>query len=399
MHVIILFFVVLSTALAAAEWPQWRGPARDGVSSETGLLAAWPKGGPRLIWRVTGLGEGYSSLAVAGGRVFTQGQRGSRQFVMAFDASSGARVWEAAIGGVFSESQGNGPRATPTVDGLHLYALAADGGLACLEAASGRVVWSFNILQKFGGRNIPWGISESPLVDGDRVIVTPGGRGASLVALNKHDGSLVWRSGNEQPGYSSAVVAETGGVRQIVALTGEAAVGVRADNGQALWRYPRVSNDTANIATPIVRDGLAFVSTDYGTGGALLKLGAQGVTEVYFTGNMKNHYSSSVLVGDVLYGFNGSILTAMRFGTGEVLWRDRSVGKGSVIYAEQRLYVLSEDGALALVEARPNRYVEVSRFDIPAGRYPTWTPPAIANGVMYVREQDQLFAFDIRAQP
>jgi outer membrane protein assembly factor BamB len=284
------------------------------------------------------------------------------------------------------------------VDGPRLYALAADGGLACLETASGRVVWSVNILQKFGGRNIPWGLSESPLVDGDRVIVTPGGRGASLVALNKHDGSLVWRSGNEQPGYSSAVVAETGGVRQIVALTGDAAVGVRADNGQALWRYARVSNDTANIATPIVRDGLAFVSTDYGTGGALLKLGAQGVTEVYFTSSMKNHYSSSVLVGDVLYGFNGSILTAMRFGTGDVLWRDRSVGKGSVIYAEQRLYVLSEDGVLALVEARPDRYVEVSRFEIPTGRYPTWALPAIANGVMYVREQDHLFAFDIRAK-
>jgi outer membrane protein assembly factor BamB len=397
MRIALAALLCSTVTLTAADWPQWRGPARDGLSSETGLLAAWPKDGPRMIWRATGLGEGYSSLAIAAGRVFTQGQRNARQYVMAFNAATGAPVWEAAIGSAFSESQGNGPRGTPTVDGTRVYALAADGGLACLDAASGRAIWSLNVLQTYGGRNPPWGISESPLVDGDRLIVAPGGRGASIVALNKHNGSLVWRTGNEQPGYSSAVVAETGGVRQIVALTGEAAVGVRADTGQSLWRYARVSNDTANIATPIVRDGMAFVSTDYGTGAALLKLGGQGVSEVYFTRDMRNHYSTSVLVGDTLYGFSGSTLTAMRFATGEVLWRHRSVGKGSVIHADQHLYVLSEDGALALVEARPDKYVEVSRFDIPRGRYPTWTPPAIANGVLYVREQDRLFAFDIRA--
>jgi outer membrane protein assembly factor BamB len=265
----------------------------------------------------------------------------------------------------------------------------------CLDAASGKSRWAQNIVQKYGGSVIPWGMSESPLVDGDRLIVTPGGRGASMVALNKMDGTLLWRSGGDIAGYASPIVADIGDVRQIVTLTGEAAVGVRADTGQQLWRYTKVSNSTANIATPIVHNGHVFVSTDYDTGAALLRIDAKGASEVYFTRGMQNHYSTSVIVGDVLYGFSDSILVAMQFETGKVLWRHRSVGKGSLIYADKHLYVLSEDGNIALVEARPDQYREVSRFAIPAGRYPTWAPPVIANGRMYVREQDQLMAFDI----
>jgi outer membrane protein assembly factor BamB len=383
----------------AADWPQWRGPNRDGRSAETGLLAPWPPDGPPLVWRSTGLGEGYASLAVARGRVFTQGQRGSQQMVMAFDVKTGGKLWETPIAArAFRESRGNGPRGTPTVDGERLYAMAADGTLAALDVATGQVIWSQNVVQKFGGVMIPWAFSESPLVDGDRLIVMPGGRGASLVSLNKMDGALQWKAGNDQAGYSSAVIAEAEGVRQVVALSGESAFGVRVDNGQVLWRYDRVSNDTANIATPIVRDGYAFLSTNYDTGAALLKLGAQGASEVYFTREMMNHYSTSVLIDDVLYGFSNSILTAMRFRTGQVLWRHRSVGKGSLIAADKFLYVLSEDGVLGLVEARSDRYREVSRFEIPSGQYPTWAPPVVADGRLYVREQDRLLAFDISAR-
>jgi outer membrane protein assembly factor BamB len=385
-----------SGAPSRGEWPQWLGPARNGVSADTGLLTAWPPGGPRAVWTATGLGEGYSSAAVAGGRLYTQGQRGSRQYVIALDLKAGTKTWETASGGVFSESRGNGPRGTPTVDGARVYAMSADGVLACLDAATGKIIWTQNVLRTYGGSIPPWGISESPLVDGDRVIVMPGGRGASLVALNKADGSLLWKSGNDSAGYSSAVIGEFGGVRQVVALNADAAVGVRADTGQQLWRYTRVSNRTANIATPIVHDGRVFVSTEYESGGALLKPGAQGVSEVYYTRNLRNHYSTSVLVDDVLYGFNSSILTAIRFGTGEVLWRDRSVGKGSLAYADKHLYVLSEDGQMALVEARPNQYREVSRFAIRQSRYPTWAPPVIADGRLYIRNQDSLTAFDIR---
>ena len=392
------FVAVLSATTFAADWPQWRGPNRDGLSAETGLLASWPAGGPRVLWRATGLGEGYSSMSVAGGRVYTQGQSGAQEFVIAFDVKTGARVWITPTGRTFRESRGNGPRGTPTIDGDRLYAMAADGTVVCLEAASGKMIWSQNVVEKYGGSIIPWGMSESPLVDGTRLIVAPGGRGASVVALNKADGTLVWKAGSDQAGYASAVVADIAGVRQIITLTGESALGVRADNGQVLWRYTKVANNTANIATPIVSDGFAFFSTSYDTGGALLKIEPRGASEVYFTRRMKNHYSTSVLVGDVLYGFDDSILTAMRFKTGDVLWRDRSVGKGSVVYADKHLYVLSEDGAVALVEARPDQYREVSRFDIPSGRYPTWAPPVVADGRLYVREQDRLMAFDILAR-
>ena len=392
-----LAFLVIwaSATVFGADWPQWRGPNRDGISTETGLLTSWPAGGPHMEWRATGLGEGYSTVAVAGGRVFTQGQSGNQEFVIALDAKTGSRVWLTATGRSFRESRGNGPRGTPTIDGDRLYAMAADGLLLCLETATGKSIWSQNVLQKFGGSQIPWGISESPLIDGPHVIVAPGGRGASVVALNKNDGALVWKAGNDQAGYASAVTADVGGVRQIITLMSDAALGVRADDGQVLWRYTKVANNTANIATPIVSDGHVFLSTSYDTGGALLRLDAKGATEVYFTRRMKNHYSTSVLVGDVLYGYDDSMLTAMRFKTGDVLWRHRSVGKGSVLYADKHLYVLGEDGTVGLVEAREDQYREISRFEIPAGRYPTWAPPVIANGRMYIREQDNLLAFDI----
>ena len=396
---ILLCFLIVSAAPRAADWPQWRGPNRDGISSETGLVAAWPPAGPRLVWRATGLGEGYASIAVARGRLYTQGQRGSQQFVMAFDVKTGSKLWETPTSArSFRESRGNGPRGTPTVDGDRLYAMAADGTLASLDAATGKVIWSQNVVQKYGGAMIEWAFSESPLVDGDRLIVMPGGRGASLVSLNKLDGTLQWKAGSDQAGYSSTILAEVEGVRQVVALSGESAFGVRVDNGQVLWRYDRVSNSTANIATPIVHDGHVFLSTDYGTGGALLKLGARGASEVYFTREMMNHYSTSVLVGDVLYGFSNSILTAMRFRTGQVLWRHRSVGKGSLVFADKFLYVLSEEGVLGLVEARPDQYREVSRFEIPSGQFLTWAPPTVADGRLYVREQDRLMCFDIGAR-
>jgi outer membrane protein assembly factor BamB len=394
---ILLLAAASCLTVDAAEWPQWRGVNRDGKTSETGLLASWPPGGPPVVWSSAGLGEGYASIAAAGGRVFTQGQRGSRQYVMAFDVKTGAKAWETATGGEFDESRGNGPRGTPTVDGARLYAMAADGTLACLDTATGKAVWTQNVLRVFGGVLPPWGMSESPLVDGNRLIVAPGGRGASVVALNKADGSLIWKSGNDAAGYSSAVAGDIAGLRQIVALTSQGVVGVRADTGQPLWRYTKVSNETANIATPILHDGHVFASTEYESGGALLKPGADGVSEIYYTRNMRNHYSTSVLVDDVLYGFNSSILTAMRFRTGEVLWRHRSVGKGSLVYADKHLYVLGEDGALALVAASPDAYREISRFEVPASRYPAWAPPAIADGRLYIRNQDRLTAYNISA--
>ena len=237
-------------------------------------------------------------------------------------------------------------------------------------------------------------------MDGDRVIVTPGGRGAAVVALNKATGDLLWKSQNDGAGYSSAIPFDAGGTRGLAILTSDAAIGLDMQNGGLLWRYARVANDVANAATPIVHNGHVFVSSDYGTGAALLKLtpegGAVKAAEVYFNRDMRNHYTTSVLVGDHVYGFSSAILTAMNFMTGKVAWSNRSVGKGNCIYAEGRLYCLGEDGAAGLIDPTPAGYKEVSRFQIPRGRNPTWTPPAVADGKLYLREQDNLYCYNIK---
>jgi outer membrane protein assembly factor BamB len=384
------------TVTWAADWPQWRGPNRDGVSPETSLLDSWPKGGPPLVWKTHGLGEGYASPAVSSGHLYIQGQQGDEEFVLALDSNTGKQLWRAQTGRQFRESRGYGPRGTPSVDGDRLYTLAADGMLVCLETATGKRVWGFNIVDRFHGQILHWGISESPLVDGDRVIVTPGGAGAAVVALDKMNGKVLWTSQSDQAGYSSPVAFDAAGSRNVVVFTGDAAIGLDFNSGRLLWRYERVANRTADIATPIVHDGQVFLSSDYGTGCALLKVSTDGASEVYFNREMRNHYSTSVLVGDYLYGFSSSILTAMKFQTGEVAWRDRSVGKGSLIYADRHLYCLGEEGVVGLVEATPAGYREKSRFEIPKGGFPTWSQPVIADGKLYLREQDNLYCYNIK---
>jgi outer membrane protein assembly factor BamB len=393
-----VFIILLAGALgaSAADWPQWRGPNRDGISAETGLLAEWPSGGPPVVWKTQGLGEGYSSLAIAGGKIYTQGQRGRQEYILALDVKTGKKLWETPTSRDYRNDRGDGPRGTPTLDGERLYAMTGDGVLVCLDAATGKIIWSQNIAQKYGGEIPNWGYSESPLIDGGRLIVMPGGRGASVVSLSKTDGSLQWKAGSDRAGYSSAIVVNVGGVRQVIALSGESALGVEEDNGELLWRYKKVSNSTANIATPIYRDGEAFLSSAYGTGCALLKLGPKTMSEVYFSGEMRNHYSTSVLVGDYLYGYSDSVLTAMQFATGKVAWKNRSVGKGSVVYADKRLYLLGEDGVVGLAQATPDAYKEISRFSISKGGLPTWSPPVIADGKLYLRDQDNLTSYDIK---
>jgi outer membrane protein assembly factor BamB len=383
------------------DWPQWRGPNRDGHSPETGLLKSWPAGGPPQAWRATGAGEGYSSFAVANGRLYTLGARGGREHVMAFDAASGKRLWEAAHGNRFENDRGGGPRGTPTVDGNIVYAFGASGDLSALDAASGKINWTVNVLSKFGGSNINWGLSESPLVLADRILVNAGG---PIVALKKTDGSQIWKSNASEPaGYSSAVLHEAGGIREAIFFTHTRVVGVDVNSGKQLWSYDRVANNVANIATPIVRENKVFVSSDYGTGCALLELtaGRGGIQarEVYFNRDMRNHHASSVLVGDHLYGFSGAILTAMQFDTGAVAWRDRSVGKGSLVFADQRLYLYGEDGTVGLAEARPDAYREHGRFRLTGtSNRPQWSHPVVSGGKLFLRDQDVIYAYDIRAK-
>lgn len=389
-----------AAAQTGGDWPQWRGANRDGISKETGLLKQWPTDGPPLLWKATGAGRGYSSLAIVGGRLYTMGLRNDREHIIAFDISTGKEVWATPHGGAFRNDRGDGPRGTPTVEGDRLYALGGNGDLSCLETRTGRVVWTINVLQKFGGSNIKWGISESPLVIGEKILVNAGGPNASIVALNKKDGSLIWKSQSDRAGYSSAIPIQVGGKTQVVFLTDERGLGLDLETGKLLWDYPRAANNVANAATPIARGNRVFITSDYGNGGGLIeiKADAKGVTaqEIYFTKEMRNHHSSSVLIGDYLYGFSSSILTAMRFDTGEVVWRDRSVGKGSLVYADGNLYCLSENGVVGLVEATPEGYREKGRFRIPQDSLPTWSHPVVAGGRLYLRDQDTIYAYDVR---
>jgi outer membrane protein assembly factor BamB len=381
------------------DWPQWRGPNRDGRSTETGLLKDWPAGGPALAWRAAGAGEGYSSFATSQGRLFTLGARGGTEYVIAFDAASGKRLWETAHGTRFSNDRGDGPRATPTIEGDRVYAFGASGDLSVLDAATGKVHWTVNVLKQFRGSNIQWGLSESPLVLADRILVNAGG---TIVALKKTDGTSIWTTQGDEAGYSSAVAHKVGEVTEAIYFTSNRVLGVDVNSGRQLWSYGKVANRTANIATPIVRGNRVFVSSDYGTGSALLELVASGnnvsAKEVYFTRQMKNHHATSILVGEHLFGFDSSILTAMEFNTGNVAWQNRSVGKGSLTFADDRLYLFSENGVVGLAEASPAGYREHGRFELKTGRLPTWSHPVVSGGKLFLRDQDSIYAYDVRAK-
>jgi outer membrane protein assembly factor BamB len=384
-----------------AEWSQWRGPNRDGISPDTGLLQQWPAAGPPVSWSISGLGAGYGTAVVSGSRVFVQGLRGRETFLHSLNLADGKYLWSKSLGQGGTNDQGPGPRSTPTVDGDRLYVLTEQGHLWCLRV-DGTEVWRRDILREFSGRNITWLISESPLVDGDRVVVTPGGRAAGIVALDKMTGKTIWTSKqlSDGAGYSSPMVVEVGGVRAYTTITADAAVGVRATDGGLLWRYEAPANNTANITTPVVSGNQVFYSSAYGTGGGLVTLTPEngGLTsrEVYFTREMQNHHGGIVLVNGTMYGFNNAILSALDFKSGKMLWRDRSVGKGSIAYADNRLYLLGENHVVGLAEATPSGYRETGRFSIKDQGLPSWSHPVISGGRLYIRNQGDLTAYDIR---
>ena len=388
---------------APADWFQWRGPDRDGISQETGLLQAWPKAGPPQAWRTSGAGNGYSSFSSSGGRLFTLGARAGNEYVMAFDRATGKKVWEYQNGRRYENDRGDGPRSTPTIEGDRLYALGGSGDLTCLDLATGNKIWSINLIQKFSGRNPYWGYSESPLIVGDRILVNAGGSRASIVAIAKADGATLWQNHADEAGYSSPMLMRTGSLNQVIFFTGSRTLAVDPRDGRLLWSYNKAANGTANIATPIVRGTRVFLSSDYGTGAALLDIRAAGnlasANEVYFTRDMRNHHASSVLVEDHIYGFSSSILTALKFDTGVMAWRDRSIGKGSLAFADKRLYLYSEEGVVGLAEASPAGYREHGRFTLAQqSGLPTWSHPIISGGLLIVRDQDNVYAYDVKAK-
>jgi outer membrane protein assembly factor BamB len=389
----------------AFDWPQWQGPDRTALSRETGLLKSWPREGPPLAWKATGLGGGYSTPSIAAGRVFGMGFRQDDEVVWALEEATGQELWSTRIAAANRKvGYGQGSRCTPTVDGDRLYALGVSGDLVCLEVATGREVWHKNLVQDFGGRIPRWGYSESPLVDGERVVASPGGKKATLVALNKETGSTVWTAQVPQgdgAAYASAIAAEVDGQRQYIQFLHRGVVGVAAADGRFLWRYDHPANGTANCSTPVFADNHVFAASDYGTGGGLARLTRTGTgtkaEEVYFTKDMRNHHGGMVLVDGYLYGEDGGLLTCLEFKTGKVRWEERRAGKGSITYADGHLYYRRQDGPVLLVAADPHGYVERGRFNQPErSRENAWPHPVIANGKLYLRDQEVLLSYDIK---
>jgi outer membrane protein assembly factor BamB len=398
-------------------WPQWRGPDRTGVSRETGLLTAWPAGGPRLAWSASGLGQGFSSVAVADGRVLTMGDRRDGQYVIAVDEFTGRELWSRRVGDVHRDEYA-GPRGTPTVNAGRTYVLNTGGDLVCLDTATGREVWRRSLTREYGARTPGWMFAESPLVDGDRVLVSPGTRQAAMVALDAMTGREIWRTaapslgrqGVDGPEYSSIVISNGAGVKQYVRLLGRGVIGVRASDGQLLWSYNRVVNGTANIPTPVVNGNLVFASTGYQAGAALLELapGADsGVTarERYFLEGrtFQNHHGGMVFVSGYVYagtGHNNGLPICIELVSGRVAWggnfRNAGSGSAAVTAADGHIYDRYQNGVMLLVEATPDEYREKGSFEIPGVRQPSWSHPVVAGGRLFLREQDTLYVYDIR---
>jgi len=394
--------LVTAPAPAVNDWPQWRGMERNGLSKETGLLESWPPQGPPKVWTIDGLGTGFGSVSTHREYLFVQGTRSGESVLYCLFDDDGSTVWTRPLGRSLRHGRGDGPRGTPTVSGGFVYALTENGELAGVKIDDGSIIWRRNILEDFGGKNPNWLISESPLVDGDRLFVTPGGKDASIVALDKMTGETIWTSKglSDRAGYSSSIVAEVDGVRLILAFTSSAAVGVRASDGRPLWRYEKVANGTANVATPIFHAGKVFYTSAYGTGAALLELTSGGdrikAEEVYFTRDMQNHHGGVILVDGYLYGFSGNILTCLDFETGKRVWRDRSVGKGSLAFADGHLYLVGENNVVGLARATPKGYFERGRFSIEDQGKPSWAHPVISDGRLYIRNLGTLTCYDIR---
>jgi len=400
-------------ARSEGSWPQWRGPNRDGISHETGLLDAWPENGPPIVWKASGLGSGYSSVAVAGGRVLTMGKFGGETRLVALSVEDGTTLWETAVGG------GDAPNCTPTVDDDLVFAVSHGGDLLCAEAETGGEVWRKSFSRDFGGKMMSgWGYSESPLVDGDRLIVTPGSQDAMMAALDKRTGNVIWRAampanvgsaGKDGAGYSSIVVSSGAGVKQYVTLVGRGVIGVDARSGKLLWGYNRIANGTANVPTPIVTGDYVLCSSGYGDGGAaLLRLVGSheqiNPQEVWYkkSNELQNHHGGMILIGDYVYmghGHNNGLPVCFDLKSGGDAWRPgRGPGTGSaaVVCADGHLYFRYENGEMALIEAAPTGYNLKGSFKIGIKNGNSWAHPVVADGRLYLRDQHEMLCYDIR---
>jgi len=400
-----LAFVSIAIRPAAADdWPAWRGPHRDAICRETGLLQQWPEDGPPLAWKITGLGEGFSTVSIVGNVLYTQGHKDGKQYVMALDANNnGKLIWESDFAPVSFDGKGfPGSRSTPTIDGDRLYTTGISGEVVCMDIKDGRIIWQKDYVKDFGGIMPMWGFAESALVDGPWVIGTPGGEKNTIVALDKTNGNQIWGAVVGDPAaYSSVIKGTIDNVDQYINLTAKGVISVRAKDGTLLWRYNSPASKVANIATCIVSGNSVFAASFYGTGGGRVDLTRTGdefeTKEVFLTKKMQNHHGGVILWDGMLYGCDQDTLTCLDFANGDVKWTDKSTGKCSLLYADGMLYCRDEKGPISLVEATPDGFKLKGRFNQPdRSDKAAWPHMVIANGMLYVRDQDVLLYYDVR---
>ena len=395
-----LFAASLVAEPGATDWPNFRGPNRDGISPETGLLKSWPEGGPKRLWEVP-LGGGFSGLTAVDGKLFTVYSQGGREWAVSLDAKTGKELWRHDLDKERRDRFGNGPRSTPVVEGGLVYTVSALGQLRALKAATGEKIWGHDLRNAFGARIPEWGVSASPVIEGDLLLFDVGGKpGHSVMAFNKKTGEVVWSTETDIPGYALPISLTAGGIRQTVFFTGSNVLSIDPASGETLWKKPWKTAYDVNAAAPIfIAPNKLFISSGYDTGATLFRLettdGKASATEVWKTRGMKNQFSSSIYHNGYIYGFDNKNFKCIDVATGEDKWRKGGLGHGSLFFADGHLVVLSEGGELLLVEAKPTAYTEKARAQVADAKH--WTVPTLYDGKLYVRNERDLFCLDFKA--
>ncbi|NQU44102.1 PQQ-like beta-propeller repeat protein [bacterium] len=404
--IVLIIAVCAVSAIRADDWPQWRGSDREAISHEEGLMAQWPAEGPALLWEIP-LGEGYSSIAVVGNRIYTQYQRDKAQWAGCFDAATGKPVWEIRTGDEFRVQDYHGPRSTPTVDGDRVYILDALGNLHRVQAATGEIDWQKNIIEGMEAKNLQWAVSMSPLIDGEKLIVNPGqSEGNSILALNKETGEIIWKAKDpatgeglsDLAGYSSPIIRELAGQRQIVLFVGAGALGVSPEEGNLLWHFPWKTSYNVHAATPIVHNDRVFISSGYNVGCAVIEIqpdSPQKAVEIWRNKAIRSHFGTPILYEGHLYGFDDRILTCVDFETGDTKWTNKDFNKGTLVMAGGWFYVLGEKGNLALIEPSPEAFKPVSQFQTILSAKRCWTMPTVANGRLFARDEAKMVCYQV----
>jgi outer membrane protein assembly factor BamB len=383
-----------------ADWPQYRGINRDGISKETAFSKSWPEAGPKVLWK-TPIGDGYSGMAIVGNRIYTMDAKDKDEFVVCLDATTGKEIWRVRHDSNFVNDQGNGPRGTPTIEGDVLYAFGANGMLSALSTKDGKAIWSHDVKKVVAGKVPIWGYSSSPLIEGELLILpVGGGENNAIVAFNKKTGAVAWRSQGDEPGYSSAIAVNIKGLRQILVFSGTKLLSVSPKDGKLLWSYPWKTDWFVNAAVPIVVGGdKVFISTAYDVGAALLQVNVTGdkasAEEIWMSKSMRNHFNTSVLHNGHIYGFDNALLKCIDAMTGEEKWKKPGYGRGSLLLADGHLIVLGERGQLLIVEASSEAYKEKASAEVLKGK--CWTMPTLVNGKLYLRNQKEMVCLDLKA--